>query len=95
MRRFDVRPRLASAVRRLESADARAAQTMRLRLAYRRTRLEQLSAKLSQLSPLTILDRGYAIVSNEAGIVKDAAAVDKGSRLHVRVARGELDATVD
>src|SRR5581483_4998522 len=95
LRHFDVRPRLASAIRRLEAADARAAQTMRLRLAYRRTRLEQLSAKLSQLSPLAILDRGYAIVSNEAGIIKDSSAAPPGSRLHVRVAHGERDATVD
>src|ERR1019366_5909379 len=49
LRRFDVRPRLAAAARRLEAADTRAAETIRLRLGRHRSRLEQLSAKLSQL----------------------------------------------
>jgi hypothetical protein len=52
LRRFDVRPRLAAAARRLQAADTRAAQTMRLCISRHRSRLEQLSAKLSQLSPL-------------------------------------------
>ena len=67
---------------------------MRLRLARRRSPLEQLAAKLSQLSPLRILERGYAIVSNQAGIVKDAAAAPPDSRIHVRLHRGALDAVV-
>jgi exodeoxyribonuclease VII large subunit len=94
LRRFDVRPRLAAAARRLEAADTRAAQTIRLRLARRRSRLEQLAAKLSQLSPLRILERGYAIVSNASGILKDAAAAPPGSPIHVQLAHGELDASV-
>jgi len=95
LRRFDMRPRLAAAGRRLEAADTRAAQTVRLAIARRRSRLEQLSAKLSQLSPLAILERGYAIVSNQSGILKDAAAAPAGSQVHVRLAHGELDARVE
>jgi exodeoxyribonuclease VII large subunit len=94
LRRFDVRPRLATAARRLEAADTRAAQIIRLRLARRRGRLEQLSAKLSQLSPLRILERGYAIVSNFSGILKDASAAPPGSPIHVQLAHGALDASV-
>jgi len=95
LRRFDVRPRLAAAVRRLEAADTRAANTMRVRLARRRSRLEQLSAKLSQLSPLAILQRGYAIVSNPWGIIKDPAEAPQGSPIHVQLAHGKLDAKVE
>jgi exodeoxyribonuclease VII large subunit len=117
LRQFDVRPRLAAAARRLEAADTRTAQTIRLRLAAaarrleaagtraapairmslarHRSRLDQLSAHLSQLSPLRILERGYAIVSNPSGILKDAAAAPSGSRIHVRLAQGELDASVE
>ncbi|HEX3744780.1 MAG TPA: exodeoxyribonuclease VII large subunit [Bryobacteraceae bacterium] len=95
LRRFDVRPRLASAARRLEASDVRAAQAMRLRLGRQRSRLDQLSAKLSQLSPLRILERGYAIVSNQAGILKDAEAAPAASRIHVRLTHGSLDATVE
>ena len=95
LRRFDIRPRLAAASRRLQAADTRAAQTMRLRITRHRSRLDQLSAKLSQLSPLRILERGYAIVSNQSGILKDAAAAPAGSRIHVRLVQGELDAQVE
>ena len=95
LRRFDVRPRLAAAARRLEAADTRAAGTIRLRLGRHRSRLDQLAAKLSQLSPLRILERGYAIVSNQSGILKDPAAAPAGARIHVRLAHGELDASVE
>jgi exodeoxyribonuclease VII large subunit len=94
LRRFDVRPRLAADRRRMEAAHTAALQTMQARLVRRRGRLEQLAAKLSQLSPLRILERGYAIVSNERGIVKDAAEAPAGSAVHVRLAKGALDAVV-
>ena len=68
---------------------------MRMRLARRRSAFERLEAKLGQLSPLRILERGYAIVSNREGIVKDAASAQPGSRIHARLAKGELDAVVE
>jgi exodeoxyribonuclease VII large subunit len=92
--RFDMRPRLASDRRRLESAHALAVQLASARLARDRGRLERLSAQLGQLSPLKILERGYAIVSNQQGIVKDAALAPVGSAIHVRLGKGELDAQV-
>jgi exodeoxyribonuclease VII large subunit len=94
LQRFDMRPRLAAGRRRLESADATAEQAIRIRLAHRRAALDQLTAKIEQLSPLRILERGYAIVSNEAGIVKSPAEAPQGSAIHVRLAKGELDAKV-
>ncbi|HJT89176.1 MAG TPA: exodeoxyribonuclease VII large subunit, partial [Bryobacteraceae bacterium] len=94
LRRFDMRPRLAADRRRMEAAHGAAAQIIRFHLARRRSRLDQLSAKLSQLSPLRILERGYAIVSNQRGILTAAADAPPASRIHVRLAKGELDATV-
>jgi exodeoxyribonuclease VII large subunit len=94
LRRFDMRPRLAADRRRLEAAHVTALTAIRAQLVRSRRRWEQLAAKLSQLSPLRILERGYAIVSNETGILKEADAAPAGSRIHVRLARGELDATV-
>lgn len=94
MRRFDMRPRLAADRRRLEIALAAVTLSMRAQAARRRSAFEQVTAKLSQLSPLRILERGYAIVSNQAGIVKDAGAAPPQSRIHVRLAKGELDAQV-
>jgi exodeoxyribonuclease VII large subunit len=95
LRRFDVRPRLAEDRRRMEASRAAAVQIVRLRLARRRGALEQLAAKLSQLSPLRILERGYAIVSNASGILTDAASAPPGDRIHVRLAKGELNARVE
>ena len=95
VRRFDMRPRLAADRRRLDAATAAAAERMRLLLTARARRMEQLAAKLSQLSPLLVLQRGYAIVSHAGGVVTDAADATTGSQIHVRLAKGELDATVD
>ena len=95
LRRFDMRPRLAAGRRGMEAARTAAAQGMRMRLARRRGAWEQLAAKLGQLSPLRILERGYAIVSNEGGILKDAAAAPPDSRIQVRLARGKLQAVVE
>jgi exodeoxyribonuclease VII large subunit len=71
-----------------------AAQIARVRVARRRSAWERLSGQLTQLSPLRILERGYAIVSNAQGIVTNAALAPVESRIHVRLAKGELDAEV-
>ncbi|HEV2448744.1 MAG TPA: exodeoxyribonuclease VII large subunit, partial [Candidatus Sulfopaludibacter sp.] len=65
-----------------------------MRLARRGAAFEKLAAQLAQLSPLRILDRGYAIVSNEKGILKDPAEAPPGSTIQVRLAKGELEAAV-
>jgi exodeoxyribonuclease VII large subunit len=92
--RFDMRPRLAADRGRLEGAQSAARAGVFAQLARRRRAWEHLAAKLSQLSPLRILERGYAIVLHEGHIVKDAAETPPGSTIRVRLARGELDATV-
>jgi exodeoxyribonuclease VII large subunit len=94
VRRYDMRPRLASDRRRLDTATTSAAQHMRLLLTARRRRMEQLAAKLSQLSPLLVLQRGYAIVSHAGAVLTDTSEAGPGSQIHVRLAKGELDATV-
>ena len=94
LRFFDMRPRLARDYARLESARGRAIRVLPLALARKRQRLETAAAKLEQLSPLRILERGYAIVTNESGIVTQAGTVPMGSQIRVRLAEGSLDARV-
>jgi exodeoxyribonuclease VII large subunit len=94
LRQFDMRPRLAADRRRLETAERAAIGVIEARLARRRGALDRIAAKLGELSPLRILERGYAIVSNETGILKDAANAPEGSQIRVRLARGALDAAV-
>jgi exodeoxyribonuclease VII large subunit len=67
------------------------------RLAIARSGLAASGAALGALGPQATLDRGYAIVrrADDKRIVRDPAEAPAGSRLHVRVARGDLDATVD
>jgi exodeoxyribonuclease VII large subunit len=90
----DVRLQFAEARRRLETATAAANQAIRIQLSRTRGELAPLSAHLAQLSPLKILDRGYAIVEREGNIVKSPADAPVGSDVRVRLAAGELAAKI-
>lgn len=95
VRYYDPRPRFARDRRRLETALASISQGLRLDLAHRTNRTQALAAKLSQLSPLRILDRGYAIVTNDSGeIVKASQQAPVESTIQVRLAQGSLGARV-
>jgi exodeoxyribonuclease VII large subunit len=64
-------------------------------LADRRNRWAQLAAVLNERSPLTILNRGYSITRDATGhIIRDATRVALGDDVSIRLARGELGATV-
>jgi exodeoxyribonuclease VII large subunit len=66
------------------------------RLARARTDLGRALTGLSTLSPFATLERGYAIVRDEAGVVvRDASTRQAGDRLDVRLARGALDVSVE
>jgi len=94
----DVRLQFAAVRRRLDACGAAVNQAIRLRLSRARGDLAPLAAHLAQLSPLKILDRGYAIVEREGQgerkIVKTPADAPVGSNVRVRVAAGELAAKV-
>jgi len=89
--RRDVRLRLARAWQRIDTANARMAEVIRARLTRSRSRVDLATAHLTQLSPLKILDRGYAIVQTEAGLIlKDPVDAPRGTGLRIRLARGEF-----
>lgn len=93
---LDVRLRLAEARRRLERSESQVRQRIRLSLASASAALTPLEAHLAQLSPLKILDRGYAIVTRENAtrgdktLVKSADDAPEGTNLRVRLAKGEI-----
>jgi exodeoxyribonuclease VII large subunit len=92
---LDLQLRFARTRRRLEIAEAAAWQSARACVAQARARFQTLAARLDPLSPLRVLERGYAIASDEAGrILKDAAEVAPESGIQVRLARGRLKARV-
>jgi exodeoxyribonuclease VII large subunit len=93
--RFDPRLDLARRRARLENAHRTAVEAMRALLAQQRSRLEKLEAKLEPLSPLLVLDRGYAIVTSPSGeVIRDAAEAPPDSEIRVRLSRGRLRARV-
>ena len=65
-------------------------------LLQRRGRLERMRAALEALSPLAILERGYALVFDASGnLVKDAGQVKVGDRVEARLAGGRVRARVE
>jgi exonuclease VII large subunit len=61
----------------------------------RRAEVAALGGRLHALSPAATLDRGYAIVTSRGRVVRAALAVSPGEPLHVRLARGHLEARVE
>ncbi len=88
-------PRLARGRQDHAKLVARAEAAIRRTLDLRRAELGRLAAQLHALSPLSVLDRGYAMVSKGEELVRAAAAVSVGDRLNVKVAQGSLAVTVD
>ena len=93
--RYDFRRLLGLKRAALEDRLGRFDAALRRFLTERHNRLAQVEAILKERSPLTILQRGYSITRDAAGkIVRDAEAVVLGSDISVRLARGELAATI-
>jgi exodeoxyribonuclease VII large subunit len=81
---------------RLERSDVLDSLAVR-RVAAGRASLGATGAALAVLGPQATLDRGYAIVhrAGDGAIVRDPAEAPPGTRLALRVARGDLPATAD
>jgi exodeoxyribonuclease VII large subunit len=95
IRHYDVRLVLKGMKRALEASTRTLAEVGRRLLLERRGGLERMSARLEELSPLKVLDRGYALVFDAAGnVVKDAEQVAAGDEIRARLARGEISAVV-
>ncbi len=95
VRHYDARRRLAAVRQQLEAQVANLAAAARRRLLGSRGALERRAASLEALSPLAILNRGYALVFDAKGrLVKDAARLEAGDELSARLARGRVRARV-
>jgi exodeoxyribonuclease VII large subunit len=93
---FDVRRRFGAVRTRLVAADGRLRSSADRRLHAADARFRATAARLESLSPLAVLGRGYAVCWNadRTAIVRDAATVERGERVHVKLERGELDCDV-
>ena len=93
VRAHDLRRVLAGMHRELESLSVRMGGAGKQHVSRQAARAEQMAARLNALSPLNILERGYALVFDEKGaLVKDPQQVKSGGEIGVRVARGEFRA---
>jgi exodeoxyribonuclease VII large subunit len=88
-------PRIAKARHGLEAFAGRAHTAIAKSVARRRAELGQLAGQMAALSPLAVLDRGYAMVKQGDAVVRDAAQVAPGDRLQIKLARGTLDVLVE
>ncbi len=93
---LDLRLRLARRRARLDRASAAFVGLLKLRLERETARLDSLDRHLRHLSPLQILERGYAIVQAEGGhIVRSSAQTAVGESLGIRLHRGRLGVRVE
>ena len=84
------RPRLAQAAQMLGQSWSRRQTELRRHLDHGQT-------QLSQLNPLAILQRGYAVATllPQGTLIRDATLVSKGAAIRVRVACGRMDCEVE
>ena len=95
VRHYDARRRLAAIRQQLQSEVANLAAATRARLLANRAVLDRLTASVEALSPVAILNRGYALVFDQNGqLVKDATTVRPGEEVVARLMRGRLHARV-
>jgi exodeoxyribonuclease VII large subunit len=88
---FDLRSRVAALRARLEQRDSDLRSRIERLLTRKREQFERATLRLDERSPLGILARGYAIVTNAQGMsIRDAAQVSVGESIGVRLHRGRL-----
>jgi exodeoxyribonuclease VII large subunit len=95
VRHYDMRRVLAGMRRELEVKVGGMLAAQRTLLLHHGARLNQVSGRLAALSPVAILERGYALVFDAAGnLLKDAAQVRPGEEITARLAKGTIAAQV-
>ncbi len=93
--RQDVRRQMYLHGERLRSLEAGLSGAWRAYSERCRTGSNRAADRLAALSPLAVLDRGYALVYDGNGsLVKTAKSLRPGDALHLRFAQGQVDATV-
>lgn len=96
VRHYDARRVLAGMGKDLATQTANLGAAMRNTLLVHKSRLERLGLQLQALSPVAILERGYALVFDSSGnLVKDTRQVAVGDKVSARLAQGTLTARVE
>jgi exodeoxyribonuclease VII large subunit len=85
-----------SNMQRVDELEHHLSATIQHRLQLDQTHLKGLSQHIAALSPMAVLERGYAIVTNRVGqSISKVSQVGKGEALTVQVSDGDFDVHVD
>ncbi len=94
--RHDPRQALAQARERLAALRARMDRSIDRKLQRSIVRVSAVAARLHSLSPLAVLDRGYALVMDAAGgLVRSTAQLNTGDQVTTRLADGSFSSRVE
>jgi exodeoxyribonuclease VII large subunit len=92
---LDLRARVAALRRRFEQRAAELHSLADRLLVAKRRRLELAALRLQERSPFLLLERGYVIAYDASGnVLRSVDQVALGDEIAVRLARGQLQATV-
>lgn len=92
----EVKSQLNRARARFDAASSSCDALMRDKIHDGSERLALAAASLDALSPLGVLQRGYAIAQDASGkLLRDAASVRQGDSVSVRLAKGRLHTRVE
>ncbi len=76
----------------LNALNARLEQAMNREMQTKRARAEELDRTLCALSPLSVLERGYALIALDNRAVASAGEIAEGARFEVRMKDGRFSA---
>ena len=80
---------------KIQSIYANINRGIQSKLKANRNFLEKLTKNINILSPLSILDRGYAIIMNNKGLaLKSSKETAKGEKLKARLSKGSIEIEV-
>ena len=87
---------LARMRERLTVGNTRIERSFERTLRRSAARVEALEARLRSLSPLAVLDRGYALVLGKDGtLIRSTGQLEPGDHLRTRLSDGEFGSIVD
>jgi exodeoxyribonuclease VII large subunit len=96
VRHYDARRMLAGIRKDLATQTAAVASAVRTILLRQKSLIDQLQHQLKALSPVAILERGYALVFDSSGkLLKDSEQVKQGDEISARLAHGAFTARVE
>lgn len=89
-------PRIRESKILISSLKREIVSLLRGRIDIKREAFYSIKKEMNALSPLSVLERGYALVRDENGkIIRDKKEVKNGDTLYIRVEKGEIKSIVE